>query len=119
MTVTELENFRELLLQQEGSLTEWLNSGSSARETETSRVRALLDEIRNATGRIADRAYGNCKSCDGQVELHRLGLQPTEQLCLDCISDQEKAVLEDDLFFASKIHRALLPQAAPTIEGLS
>ncbi len=118
MTVAELEHFRELLLQQEHSVSEWLTTADSVRGADMAKVRSLLDEIRDALGRIVDKSFGACTHCDGEVELHRLGIQPTSQICLDCISDEEKATLENDLFMASKIHRALLPQGAPHIEGL-
>lgn len=117
MTVAELEHFNELLLQQEHSLADWLDTADSVQAGEVAKVNSLLDEIREAMGRIANQSFGKCQPCDGVVELHRLGLHPTTQICLDCISEKEKATLEDDLFFASKIHRALLPQATPKIKG--
>jgi sigma-B regulation protein RsbU (phosphoserine phosphatase) len=117
MTVADLEHFNQVLTEQQESLIEWLNSGHSIAEGDAAKVQSLLGDIKDALARIADRSYGACKACDGEVELDRLNLQPVRQICLDCISAEEKAVLEEDLYLASKIHRALLPQAVPKIRG--
>jgi serine phosphatase RsbU (regulator of sigma subunit) len=51
------------------------------------------------------------------VEHYRLEVQPATEVCLDCISKQEQTQLEEELFLASKIHRALLPQSVEQVEG--
>jgi sigma-B regulation protein RsbU (phosphoserine phosphatase) len=76
-----------------------------------------LGEIKNALGRIEEHSFGACKVCQGELELHRLEVQPVLRVCLDCISAEEKTQLEEELFLASKIHRALLPQNVERIDG--
>lgn len=117
MTVADLEHFKKILLQRESSLDSLLKSSDPATEKDTPKVQSLLIEIKEALGRVEDRSFGQCKSCEGEVEYHRLEVQPAAEICLDCISEKEKALLEEELFLASKIHRALLPQSVEKIEG--
>jgi len=117
MILADLEHFRNLLLERENSLTEWLNSAQNSREEEVHQVQSLLSQIRDALGRVDDKSYGECNICKGAVERQRLEVQPTVQVCLDCISRQEQTQLEEELTLASKIHRALLPQEAEEING--
>jgi sigma-B regulation protein RsbU (phosphoserine phosphatase) len=84
---------------------------------ETEKARVLLSEIRDALQRVDEKTYGACVCCDGTVELHRLEVQPARQVCLSCISKEEQNVLEEELFLASRIHRALLPQEIRKIDG--
>ena len=117
MLVSDLEHFRDILLERHHNLSEWLNSTAFMRDGDVEKVRQLLSQIRDALKRIETASYGECKVCHGYMEMHRLEVQPVNQVCLACISDDEKKQLEEDLFLASKIHRALLPQTVPSIEG--
>jgi len=117
MEIRDFEHFRDLLLERQQILAEWVNSGATLREQEVDAVRGLLNQIKDALGRIENHSYGCCDVCEGTVEPHRLEIQPISRVCIDCFSPEEKAVLEEDLFLASKIHRALLPQSIPEIKG--
>ncbi len=117
MELKDFEHFRDLLLERRQMLSEWMNAGANLREQEVEAVRGLLDQIKDALGRIESHSYGCCDTCDGTVELHRLEVQPVSRVCIDCFSDEQKALLEEDLFLASKIHRALLPQSIPEVKG--
>jgi len=117
MNVADFENFRDLLTGREQNLSEWLHSGEPIDEADARRVRDLLGQIKEALGRIEDHTYGTCKVCHGEVELERLQVQPVTEVCLDCISKEEKTRLEEELFMAGKIHRALLPQDVEKIAG--
>ena len=117
MTVSELEHFRDLLLERENLLTGLLDSLTEKSEDEARKVRELVAQIRNALLRVEEHSFGTCEICRGEVELYRLEAQPALQVCLSCISDHERKQLEDELFVASKIHRALLPQTVRAIEG--
>lgn len=117
MDVAELEFFKSYLTQREKGLTELLSSLASFSAEETAKVRSLLREIKEALSRVEDKTYGRCSICDGKVEHHRLIVQPAATVCLECISDSERAQLEEELSVASKIHRKLLPQDIPVIEG--
>ncbi len=117
MQVSDFEHFRDLLLARQQTLTEWMNSEGTLHGQEAEAVRGLLNQIKEALGRIENGSFGSCEDCDGNVETERLEVQPVRRVCLDCISAEEKAILEEDLYLASKIHRALLPQNVPEIDG--
>jgi len=117
MNVTDLEHFKNILLEREHNLASWLDTPGTARDEDISKVRSLLGQIKDALGRVKDHSYGECKVCKGEVEHYRLEVQPATEVCLDCISKQDKQLLEEELFLASKIHRALLPQSAVRIDG--
>jgi sigma-B regulation protein RsbU (phosphoserine phosphatase) len=116
MTIADLEHFRDLLLEREENLKALLEE-SSLDEDQAGRTQAVLTEIREALERVNDKSYGICTVCQGEVEKDRLEIQPAAQICLDCISQQERSRLEEDLHLASKVHRALLPQAVARIDG--
>jgi serine phosphatase RsbU (regulator of sigma subunit) len=116
MTLSDLEHFRDLLLDREENLTNLLDSGSIHGD-ESGKVDSLLSEIREALERVKDKSYGTCTVCHGEVEKERLEIQPASEICLDCISQQERSILEEDLHLASKVHRALLPQTVARIDG--
>ncbi len=117
MTVSDLEHFRNLLEERRHTILEWMDTGTPAADRDLEHAQALLSQIKEALGRIDTETFGHCVVCQGEVELHRLEVQPVNQVCLSCITKQEQAQLENDLFLASKIHRALLPQAISPIEG--
>ncbi len=118
MRLSEFEHFRDILLDQQRHLTEWLNTPALARVDDADRVRRLLAQIKEALIRIENSTYGQCTVCHGEVEHERLEIQPVTQICLECISAIERAKLEEDIFLASKIHRALLPQTQPVLEDI-
>jgi sigma-B regulation protein RsbU (phosphoserine phosphatase) len=117
MTLDDLEHFKTLLTQREQNLVEWLNSGEPTDDSAGRKVQQLLIEIKEALARVEDRTFGQCTDCDGEVEMHRLEVQPTAQICLACISDAEKTALEEELYLASRVHRSLLPQSVENIDG--
>lgn len=117
MTIQDLEHFRDVLRERERHLSEWLESHSPDRPGDTRHAQGLLSDLRLALARVDNGTYGGCTACDGTMELHRLEVQPTREICLTCFSEDEKRALEDELFLASKIHRALLPQTVEPIDG--
>ncbi|HWR82095.1 MAG TPA: SpoIIE family protein phosphatase [Candidatus Deferrimicrobium sp.] len=117
MLQSDLEHFKQVLTEKEQNLRNLVELFSSLESGDTQTGQALLREVREALGRIENHTYGACQVCQGAVELHRLEVQPVRQVCLGCISPQEQAVLEEELFVASKIHRALLPQQIPSVAG--
>jgi sigma-B regulation protein RsbU (phosphoserine phosphatase) len=117
MQLSEFEHFRDLLLERKSNLTEWLDTAGASPRDDIRKVRALLGQIKDAIDRIEGESFGECTDCHGEMEHDRLEVQPVRQVCLDCLSDVEKAALESDLYLASKIHRALLPKTVPVVEG--
>lgn len=118
MTLDDLEHFRNLLIERERAVGEWLESSPPVSDAEIRRGQLLLDQIRAALERVSSNSYGICEVCHGELELYRLEVQPVAEVCLGCISSQERDELEKELFLASKIHRALLPQTMARVEGL-
>lgn len=117
MTIGDLEHFRDLLIERQQSVIDWLENPAAAHAEEVDKARELLGEIRRALARVEDHSFGTCTVCRQSVELHRLEVQPLAQVCLGCISKEEQDRLEDDLFLANRIYRALLPQTATEIDG--
>jgi sigma-B regulation protein RsbU (phosphoserine phosphatase) len=117
MTVQDLEHFKDLLLERQATVTDWLEAPPSTGRKDVEKAQKLLGQIRDAIKRIEKHSYGTCVVCNGEVELHRLEVQPVTEVCLTCITKQEQAELEEDLFLASKVHRALLPQIIARIDG--
>ncbi len=118
MTLDDLEHFRNLLIEREKAVRDWLDSSPPVTDAEIRRAQLLLDQIRTALERVNGHSYGICEVCHGDLELYRLEVQPVREVCLGCISEQERDELENELFLASKIHRALLPQTMARVEGL-
>ncbi len=117
MTQADLAHFRELLIERKENLNAWLGTVSDLPEAEVQKARGLLGQIVESLKKVEEGAYGFCESCHDPIELYRLGVQPVTRVCLGCISSEEKAQLEQELYLASKIHRALLPQSIARIEG--
>lgn len=117
MTVHDLEHFRNLLVEREHLLHDLLREPEACCPGDIDKVKSLLNDIKAAVGRVENGSYGTCKVCKDGVELHRLEVQPVEEICLGCITTEERNKLEEELFLASKIHRALLPQSFEKIEG--
>lgn len=116
MTVSELEHFRDLLIAREENLSS-LHDSSFLDRDQSGKVQELLSEIKEALDRVENKSFGLCKVCHDEIEKDRLEIQPAAEICLECISKQDKALLEEDLHLASKVHRALLPQAVTRIDG--
>jgi sigma-B regulation protein RsbU (phosphoserine phosphatase) len=116
MTIADLEHFRDLLLAREENLKALIDA-PSLDDDQAVKTQSVLTEITEALERVKDNSYGTCTVCHGEVEKDRLEIQPATQICLECISQEERARLEEDLHLASKVHRALLPQAVARIDG--
>jgi sigma-B regulation protein RsbU (phosphoserine phosphatase) len=117
MTLADLEHFRNLLIERQQNVVDWLESPAASRAEELHKAQELLNEIRGALARVENHSYGTCSVCQAEVELHRLEAQPLAQVCLGCISPEEQSQLEDDLFLANRIYHALLPHANTEIAG--
>jgi len=54
------------------------------------REREKLMAIDDALQRIADKTYGLCESCEGEIQLGRLKVLPFTRLCVKCQEENEK-----------------------------
>jgi sigma-B regulation protein RsbU (phosphoserine phosphatase) len=64
--------------------------------------------------------FGICEVCDAPIESDILLDDPLAQICLECLSPDQRRALEHDLNLASTIQKRLLPQhdfTAPGWEG--
>jgi len=73
-------------------------------------LNALLNEVDTALAEIAQGTYGICKVCNDPIETDRLLADPLMTVCLSHLNTQQQRALEDDLEYAGKIQRALLPE---------
>ncbi|MGH9947103.1 MAG: SpoIIE family protein phosphatase [Pyrinomonadaceae bacterium] len=71
----------------------------------------LLDEVDAALLKFENGAFGVCVGCNDAVEPERLIADPLMTVCLGCLTDKQRASLEDDLQLASDIQKGLLPRA--------
>ncbi len=70
----------------------------------------LLSDVDAALEEMAEGTYGICTVCNDPIETERLLADPLMTVCLPHLSDQQQRALEDDLEYAGKIQRALLPE---------
>jgi DnaK suppressor protein len=54
------------------------------------REREKLLAIDESLQRIADKTYGICESCEGEIQLGRLKILPFTRLCVKCQEENEK-----------------------------
>ena len=54
------------------------------------REREKLLAIEEALQRIADKSYGICESCEGEIHLGRLKILPFTRLCVKCQEENER-----------------------------
>jgi sigma-B regulation protein RsbU (phosphoserine phosphatase) len=72
-------------------------------------LRHLLRDVDAALERMDSGTFGLCELCHDPIEQGRVAADPTVRVCLECMSDDERAALEYDLELASHIQQALLP----------
>lgn len=77
----------------------------------------LLRQVDSALERIDSGSYGICDVCKDPIETERLLGDPLLTVCLDHLDYHQQKALEQDLEFAIKIQRNLLPENNRTING--
>jgi sigma-B regulation protein RsbU (phosphoserine phosphatase) len=70
----------------------------------------LLGEVDAALAKLGNGHFGECEDCHDAVEPDRLLADPLMKVCLSCLSDKQRASLEDDLQLAFDIQQGLLPK---------
>ena len=76
----------------------------------------LLSEVDAALLRFENGSYGVCIDCSDAVEPERLMKDPLMTVCIGCLTDKQRATLEDDLQLAADIQRGLLPRSGLACE---
>jgi sigma-B regulation protein RsbU (phosphoserine phosphatase) len=100
-----LFSIKEQLAERKGLLLEAVKTSPGNRN-----LNALLNEVDTALAEMADGTYGICKVCHDPIETDRLIADPLMTVCLSHLNTQQRRALEDDLEYAGKIQRALLPE---------
>jgi len=78
---------------------------------------SLLQQVDSALERIDNGSYGICDVCHDSIETDRLLIDPLVTVCLDHLNHHQQKALEQDLEFAIKIQRNLLPENNLTVNG--
>lgn len=78
---------------------------------------SLLQQVDSALERIDNGSYGICDVCNDPIEADRLIADPLITVCLDHLNHHQQKALEQDLEFAIKIQRNLLPRNNLTVNG--
>ena len=69
----------------------------------------LLGEVDAALRKFEIGHFGECEDCHDPVEPERLLADPLMKVCIGCLTDKQRASLEDDLQLAFDIQQGLLP----------
>jgi len=77
----------------------------------------LLQQVDSALERIDNGSYGICDVCHDPIETDRLLVNPLTTVCLDHLNHHQQKALEQDLEFAIKIQRNLLPENNLIVNG--
>jgi sigma-B regulation protein RsbU (phosphoserine phosphatase) len=70
----------------------------------------LLNDVDAALKEMDEGTYGICEICNEPIETDSLLADPLLKVCLSHLDTVERRALEDDLEYAGKIQRALLPE---------
>jgi sigma-B regulation protein RsbU (phosphoserine phosphatase) len=93
---------------------------TAAARSDAEQLAELLDAVDEALHRMEHGDFGICEVCDAPIESDILLDDPLAQICLECLSADQRRALEHDLNLASTIQKRLLPQpdfTAPGWEG--
>ena len=77
----------------------------------------LIKQVDKALEKIDHGTYGICEVCHDPMEEERLFIDPLVTVCLGCLDDAQRHALENDLEFAAKIQRNLLPKNNQSVSG--
>ena len=71
------------------------------------REREKLLAIDEALQRIADKTYGICESCEGEIQLGRLKVLPFTRLCVKCQEENEREATRQKTLDNERSYRKL------------
>ncbi|RPI72601.1 MAG: hypothetical protein EHM47_07950 [Ignavibacteriales bacterium] len=112
METLQLSAIKEQLFVRKDRINEAINQ-----MPENSNLINLLKQVDKALEKINGGTYGICEVCHDHVEEERLYVDPLISVCLGCLSESQQRALENDLEFAAKIQRNLLPKNNQSISG--
>ncbi len=114
MTQTDQDFFRRLIEDRREGFMEWL-SAASKEERGHGAHQPVLQNLERALNQIQSDDFGNCVDCQGAMEKELLTFSPERDVCLDCMNENQKRQLEDDLRVTQEMNRAMLPRVVPDI----
>jgi sigma-B regulation protein RsbU (phosphoserine phosphatase) len=85
--------------------------------TPLSEAESGIASLSTAIDRAEREELGRCTVCHGTVDTHLLQMDYDASVCLEHLSPDERARLENELELAIKVQRALLPHAPPTLRN--
>ncbi len=125
MTEDTVERIEKGLSETRDNLVHWLEATPESKveiccgaENETP-VEEHLHAIDRCLQNIGQSTYGICEVCHEPVDAELLTMDYTATVCLGHYSEEELRQLENELELSQVVQRALLPQQAPVIPGLS
>ena len=84
--------------------------GALAKNSGNSQLVSLLQQVDAALELIDYGAFGLCKTCQEPIEEEQLLADPLLCFCLEHLTESQQRDLEEDLYLASRVQGALLPQ---------
>jgi len=119
-----LGRLRESLVEQRDNIENWLEQATPEEKlvrlgpfTETA-VEKHIQVLDRAAAKAEENTIGVCEVCQGEVEISRLEVDYTANVCIGDLTDDQRKKLEQELELSQKVQKALLPQQIPHMPGL-
>ncbi|UCH82852.1 MAG: SpoIIE family protein phosphatase [Candidatus Latescibacterota bacterium] len=77
----------------------------------------LLEKLDAALNELQTGTWGTCRVCHEQIPPASMDEHPLMSICLECMSEEERASLEYDLRSAAEVQKRLLPDAPFSCDG--
>jgi sigma-B regulation protein RsbU (phosphoserine phosphatase) len=125
MDTAVLQRIQRGLQEKRQSLTDWITGTPPAKKRIMEGpccdedVQLQLSTIDRSLDQIENHTFGVCEVCHKYVDAPLLEMDYTTCVCLDHYTEAERRQLETELELSLTFQRALLPQSAPEIPGLS
>ncbi|HET6266602.1 MAG TPA: PP2C family protein-serine/threonine phosphatase [Acidobacteriota bacterium] len=118
------DRVRDSLVEQRDRVEKWLQDATPEEKQARlgpfaeSAVQQHLDVLDGAATKAEQNTLGICVVCQGEVELSRLEVDYTANVCIEDLTDTQRRNLEKELQLSQKVQKALLPQQIPNLPGL-
>ena len=118
------DRIRESLEEQRQNIEEWIETSSPEEKqvrlgpVQEDAVQKHLEVLDSAVQKAEDKTLGICTVCNDYVEVSRLEVDYTANVCIDHFTPDQRRKLESELELSKKVQKALLPQSVPEIPGL-
>ncbi len=117
-----LQKFGDRLKEHRSNLLNWFGNVPEQKQVQCccsdGTINEVIEKHDRAIREIDSGDFGKCKLCEGEVEVERLEIDFTTQVCLSHYSEDELQVLQHDLELAAKVQQQLLPHQIPVLKGI-